>query len=204
MLSVRFDNLDEVKKAYDPIVVEKATYSAVRKLHSKAATRVSKQIRARYAIKAGQVAAALKKRIRRQSGLPVGFLVYTGRRISLRHFAVGGPSPRKSNRPRVRTSRGLRYGAKVRITKGRPARVVPGAFWGAGRAGTAAGAGEEQIWQRVGAGRTPLRKLTGPSIAHMARGRAGIDAVNAMMAQDADRTLSHELDHFLQRQIGIR
>lgn len=204
MLSVRFDNLEEVKKAYDPIVVEKAAYSAVKKLHSKAATRVSKGIRQDYAVKAGQIAAALKKRVRKENGIPSGFLIYTGRRLSLRHFAVGGPTPRKSNRPRIRTARGLRYGAKVRVMKKRPARVVPRAFWGSARAGAQDGAGEAQIFQRVSAGRYPLRKMTGPSIAHMARGRAGIDEVNKMMAQDANRTLSHELDHFLQRQIGLR
>ena len=38
----------------------------------------------------------------------------------------------------------------------------------------------------------------------MVRGDAGVDEINDMMAADANKTLEHELDHFIQRQIGLR
>ena len=203
MLEVRFDNLEQVKRTFDPGVVEKAAFSAVRKLHNKAATRVSKSVRQKYNIKAGAIKLALKKRVRKQQGIPSGFLIYTDSRISLRHFAVGGSDPRPGNQPVRKTARGKRKGVRVRVVKSR-SHIVPRGFWGRGRAGENAGAGEQQIFQRIGLSRQPVRKLTGPSVAHMVRGEAGLDKVNAMMAQEANRTLSHELDHFLQRHVGLR
>jgi len=204
VIDVRFDNLDEIRRTYDPKVVEKATFSAVKKLHAKAATRVSKSVRGRYNIKAGQLKSALKKRVRTQQGVPSGFLIYTDGRISLRQFAVGGAMPKKSNQPIRKGSRGSRKGVRVRVVKSRGSYVVKGGFWGKGRVGKEDGIGQYQIFQRIGAARLPIRKLTGPSVAHMVRGKAGIDEINSMMAQDADKTLANELDHFLQRQIGIR
>jgi hypothetical protein len=204
MIDVRFENLDAVKRAYDPIVVEKAAFSAVRHLHNKAATQVSRSVRGTYNIKASRLKMALKKRIRMQQGTPAGFLIYTGQRLSLRNFAVGGAAPRKSNQPVRKTARGKRRGVRVRIMKTRGSHVVPRAFWGRGRAGSTDGAGEQQIFQRIGLSRLPVRKLTGPSVAHMVRGQAGVDEINKMMARDADRVLSQALDQFLARQIGIR
>jgi hypothetical protein len=212
MIEVRFDNLEEIKRVYDPVAVQKATFSAVKQLHNKAATNVSKAIRSRYNIKAARVKLALKKRMRTQGGTPSGFLIYEDGRISLRHFAVGGSSAGRGNQPVRRSARGKRRGVRVRVVKNRPPHVVPGAFWGRGKAGKAIGAGEQQIFQRTGVTRSrprykgdeKLRKLTGPSVAHMARGKAGLDEVNQLMSQQADKVLASNLDHFLAKKIGLR
>jgi len=204
VIDVSFDNLEAVKRAYDPVVVKKAAFSAVKKLHNKAATQVSRSVRTTYNIKATDLKEGLKKRIRTQQGTPSGFLIYTGKRISLRYFAVGGPTPRRSNQPVRNSSRGKRRGVRVRVMKNRGPQVVPRAFWARGQAGSIAGAGEQQIFQRIGASRLPIRKLTGPSVAQMVRGKAGIGELNKLMAQAADKTLSNELDHFLQRKVGLR
>lgn len=214
MIKFSFDNLDEITKAYDPKVVRAALFSTIRKLNSQSSTQVSKAITSRYNIKAKEVKAAMVKRVREQGDIPVGFLVYTSKRISLRKFAKqnGKAPPERSARPRVKSARGKRLGARVRVVKGRGTHIVPGGFWGKGRAGKEDGAGTWQIFQRMGVprrnprykGDEKLRKLTGPSIAHMARGDKAIEAANKLVRDKADTILAHELDHRLLRKAGLR
>lgn len=214
MIKFTFDNLDEIKGAYDPEIVRDATRSTVRRLNSQAATQISKAIRQRYNIKARDVTAAMKLRIRDQQGMPVGFLTYLGQRISLRKFAgvSGNNAPKGSARPRVKSGRGNRYGARVKMVKERGSHIVPEAFWGRGRVGKEDGAGAWQIFQRMGVPRSnprfkgdeKLRKLTGPSIAHMVRSNDAIEAANTLVRTKADSILAHELDHRLLRKAGLR
>jgi len=207
MLSVRFDNLEEVKQFYDPIIVEKAAYSTINQLHKKAATLVGRAVRDKYSIKVRDIKSALKSRVVIQGGVPSGYLIYTSKRISLRHFASGG-RPSTRNRPRVKTARGMRRGAKIKVTKMRAARLIKGAFWGQGAIGSGAGKmlgeGEWQVFQRIGLGRLKIRKLTGPSISHMVRGKAPLNAINQLVQDQAEKMLAHNLDHFLRTKTGIR
>ena len=149
MIDVRFENLEQVKRTFDPVVVEKAAFSAVKKLHNKAATRVSKSVRGKYNIKASRLKLALKKRVRTQQGTPTGFLIYTGGRISMRHFAVGGSMPRAGNQPTRRSARGKRKGVRVRVVKSRGNHVIPRGFWGKGRIGKEDGIGQYQVFQHT-------------------------------------------------------
>lgn len=200
-LDVRFDNLEEVKQFYDPLLVEKAAHETVKQLHSKAATLVSKEARENYAIKARDIRLALKKRVTTQGGIPVGYLVYTGARVSLRRFSSygGAGEPAQRARPKVKTRAGGRRGARVRVVKKRPSRIVKGAFWGRG-----AGGGEWQIFKRIGLSRLKIKKLTGPSIAHMVRNDESIQAINDLVGREGNGMLIHNLDHFVQRKTGLR
>ena len=186
MIKIRFDNLDEMRAAYDPQAVDRAAASAIRRLHSKAATKVSKAIRDTYAIKAGEVSKALKKRVLFRSGRPEGFLIYTGKRLSLRQFTgySGAGEPPQRVRPKVSTRAGVRRGVRARVAKNRPSIIIPAAFWGRGRAGREDGAG--------------------PSIAHMARGNAPLDEINQMMRDEGNDVLANELDNQLRRRAGLR
>ena len=49
-----------------------------------------------------------------------------------------------------------------------------------------------------------LRKLTGPSIAHMARSENAIEAADKLVREKANAILAHELDHRLLRKAGLR
>lgn len=214
MIKATFDNMDELLKANDPKIVRAAARSTIKKLNNQAATQVSKAIRSRYNIKARDVKSSMIKRVREKGDIPVGFLVYTGKRISLRKFAShnGNAPPSRSARPRVKSGRGNRYGARVRVVKSRGSHIVPDGFWGKGRVGQEDGAGTWQIFQRMGVprgdprykGDEKLRKLTGPSIAHMARSDKAIEAANVLVQSKADGILAHELEHRILRQAGLR
>ena len=192
-LEVRFDNIDEVKRFYDPSAVEKAVYSTIKQLNSKAATTISKAVRERYPVTAAGIKSALKPRVSTHGGVPVGYLVYLSKRISLRHFATSSP------RPRVKTRAGIRYGARVKQYKKTRAAIVPGAFWGKSKDSNV-----QQIFQRIGTGRLKIRKLTAPAISQMVGGEAPIKALNELIQTESNTMLSHNLDHFLQRRAGLR
>lgn len=204
-LEVGFSNLDEVMQFYDPLVVEKAARSTVRQLHNKAATRVNRAVRDRYNIKQRDITAVLKKRVVVQNGVPVGFLVYTSERISLRRFSSysGQGEPKQNARPKVKSRAGRRRGARVRVVKGRKAHIPEGAFWGRGRAGGRDGGGGWHIFKRVGISRLGLKKLTGPAVAQMVRGDGVLEEINDLMRGEADTLLAKNLDFFLGRRAGV-
>lgn len=208
MISYTFDNIDDLLKTYDPKVVKDSLFSTIRKLSSQSASKVSKDIVSRYNIKARDLKPpALVQRVREKNGVPVGFLIYTGKRLSLRKFAN-----QRAAQPRVKSARGVRYGARVKVLKSKGSHIVPGGFWGRARAGQVDGANVSQIFQRMGVprrkpryeGDEKLRKLTGPSIAHMARSENAIEAADKLVREKANAILAHELDHRLLRKAGLR
>lgn len=207
MLKVTFEDMEQLKQVYDPIIVEKAASATIKQLHSKSATLVSRAVRDKYSIKARDIKTALKQRVAFKSGVPVGYLIYTSRRISLRHFSPGG-RPTSRTRPRVKTARGVRRGAKIKVMKTRPARLIKGAFWGRGAIGSGDGItlgdGEWQVFQRMGLSRLKIRKLTGPSISHMVRGDAPLKAINDLVQKEGGEKFANNIDHFIQKKIGTR
>jgi len=159
MLTIRFDNLKEVRQAYSPDVVRKATKSAMDRLSKASATAVSRAIRDVYPLRAGDIKRAFKTKTVMQGDDVSALMIYTSPRIPLSEFAGGKPSNR--NRPKVKTARGTRYGAKVRVVKARPAKLIPGAFWA-----------RSKIFRRTGSSRLPIKQMTGPGVAQMVRSQS--------------------------------
>lgn len=205
MIRVAFDNLAEIQKVYDPVIVEKATFTTVGKLTDQSATAVSKAIRARYKISAKEVKDALQRRTIKRVGEHQGLLRYTGKRTSLSRFTSGGMKPTARSRPKVSSARGTRYGARVQLVRTRPARIIPGAFWGRARAGQGdegLGQGAWQIWQRRSSRRDDIRRLTGPSIAHMARADESTKAIEQIVLTKADDILASRMDYYTRQRAG--
>jgi hypothetical protein len=191
-LSFKFENLEQLRQVYDPAVVEKAAHATVKQLQSKAATEISKTVRQRYNVSAAAIKSVMTPRVKVSGGVPTGFLIYLSKRISLRHYATG-------SRPKIKTRRGIRYGARVKEYRSKRAEIVPGAFFG-----TAKTSGSGQIFQRLGPSRLKIKKLTGPAIAQMVGGEAPIKALNDLVQREGDEKFAHNLDHFLKKQTGIR
>ena len=207
-MKVTFKNIEQVKKAYNPAIVNKATRSAIRKLTTSVAKAISKEITKTYFVRAGDIKSVLNIRFRHTpQGHSVGFLAYASRRLSLRYFtpergASGKATPKQRARPKVKSTRGIRLGARSRVRKTRPARIVPRGFWG--RVGKGKN-GAWQIFQRItSANDSKVRKLTGPSISQMARNTGALAAADKLLQDKADKVLSHELDHFIKRHAGLR
>lgn len=202
MITVSFSNLDEIRRVYNPIVVDRATRDTTRRLRDQVSTQVSKAVRNVYAIKATDIGRALKKRSRQRQGHE-GLLVYTSKRFSLTYFTTNQGRPNNGNRPRVRTARGVRRGARAKIVKASGQRVYDGAFWGRGRAGSIDGAGAYQIFTRKGSARTPIRKLTGPSVSQLVGSRSALNVVNRTVQDRGDKILAQRLDFYAGRSAGV-
>lgn len=206
MIDVRFENIDEIRRVYDSDIVTKATRGAVIRLRDRTATQVGKAVRTRYPVKKREVADAMRKRTRERTNNVEGLLIYTSRRLSLPRFATQR-APTRSNRPRVQTRRGPRYGAKVQIIKGRGHRQLRGAvFWGRARTGQGSngrGQGTWQIWTREGRARDSIRRLTGPSISHMVRSQSVQRVIADFARYNADKILIDRFNFYIGRRAGI-
>jgi len=190
MLTIQFNNLEEVRQAYNPDVVRNATKSAMDRLSKASATAASKAIRDVYPLKAGDIRRAFKTKTVMQGDDVSALMIYTSPRIPLSEFAGGKPNRR--NRPKVSTARGTRYGAKVRVVKSRPAKLIPGAFWA-----------RSKIFRRVGSGRLPVKQMTGPGVAQMVRSQSALDAINATVSSKADAILAERLNFYSGRRSGV-
>jgi hypothetical protein len=192
-LEYRFDNLDALRRAYDPALVNQAARSTIRDLQGKAATIVSRSVREKYNVSASAVKSALKNsKVIEQDGAPAGYLIYLSKRISLSYFATAA-------RPKVKTTRGVRYGARAKLYKRERATIVKGGFFG-----TAKTSGSAQIFQRTGDARLPIRKLTAPSISQMVGGGEPLQALDKLVREEGDTKFAQNLEYFMQKQMGLR
>jgi len=190
-LDVRFEDIGKLLDTYDPVSVKKAAHATIKQLNGRAATEISKAVRSKYNVKAGDVKSVLRQRLKYQGDIPVGYLVYLSKRISLRHFATG-------TRVKVKTSKGIRYGARAKVRKDSRASLVSGGFYGKAKT-----SGALQIFKREGEGRLPVKKLTAPAISQMVGGKAPIAALNDMVQREANAKMSANLDFFLKKKTGI-
>jgi hypothetical protein len=190
---VSFENMAELKRAYDPYVIDQAARATIKQLQGKAATVISKAVRDKYTVPASAIKSALKQtKMVEQEGAPAGYLIYLGKRMSLSYFATGA-------KPRVKTARGVRYGARAKLYKGQRAAIIKGGFFGKAQT-----SGSAQIFQRVDSARLPIRKLTAPSISQMVGGGVPLRALNDLMQRELDEKFSSNLEHFMQKQMGLR
>lgn len=204
MISVSFSNLDELKRVYDPRIVERAASDAVWRLRTPVKNTTAKEVAQVYNIKQGEVSSALKV-ARRNRGSPEVLLIYRSKRPSLPRFA-SKREPTRGNRPRVKTQRGVRYGAKAKVVKSRGQRLIRGAFWARGRAGQSEdgrGQGAWLIWVRQSGARNSLKKLTGPSVSQMVGTRSARAAADRAIRDNADRILFQRLDFYTGRRAGV-
>ena len=193
LVDFRFDNLDELKRAYDPALVDKAAASTIKQLQAKASTIISKAVRDRYNVSASAMRSALKQsKVVFQGGVPVGYNIYLSKRISLSYFATNA-------RPKVKTARGIRYGARTKLYKNKRPEMVKGGFFG-----TARTSGSGQIFQRIGDKRLPIKKLTGPAISQMVGGGLPLQALDNLIKEEGDAKFAQNLEHFMQKQMGLR
>jgi len=193
MLRFELSNLEELRRVYDPSLVEKALVRSINRVSEKARTRVNREVRSEYHIKARDVNKALSIH-RAQRGQTEALLVYAGARIGLHKFGARVRTVRVKTRRWGNTRRQVR----VRVRKDS---ALESAVGGKGIAGFMSPQGF--IYARVGLKRTPLKFLAGPSVPHMVDNDTVLDQVNQMMAVELPKEFNHHMDFYLQRQLGI-
>lgn len=175
MFTYELTGLDELRRKFDPKLIDKAMDRALQVAAMKMRTRISKEARQIYNVKAGDIARTVRlQRLRN----PVGrVLVYTGYKIGLDHFGARTKV--------VKTARGRRVGATVQVRKDGGRKLLKGGF--------IADIHGAKVFTRAGASRLPIEKKFGPSIPEMV-GNKFIDAIVSPLAGEDAAT---EFDRFL-------
>jgi len=110
-----------------------------------------------------------------------------GQRISLLHFGA---------RPRKPGGRRPKRGVSVNVMSGR--KTIPGSF-----VARMPNGGIGVFRRKQGAGRLPIRKLTGPSVPHMLDHEDVQPNLEAGIGERFNTTLDHELDRYFKKK-GLR
>lgn len=185
MIEITTTNIDQLRKQFDPSVVDRALRLANSKTAQKARTQISKLVRQTYNIKAADIGKTVS--IKRKSGKDTDIMLfYIGQRISLKYFDarqvsnVGGAGVTTyrakngfASRRAKRKSKSTGVTVRIRKDKGRESVFALDRFGGRNeriKAFMAAGKGSNlQVFARDGDKRLPISKLTGPAVAQMVR-----------------------------------
>ncbi|CAG1065991.1 hypothetical protein BAC1_01588 [uncultured bacterium] len=159
--------LKYLREALDPKRYKKIATRTVNKLGAQAKTAVNRAVRGTYNISRERLDAGLYLR-RATWENPVFLLKFKGRSPGLQHF----------------DARQTRRGVTVKVKKEGGRKVVQGAFMPASIEG---------VYKREGAARLPIKRLYGPDIVGMVN-EVGIDSVQKVLDENAERILSHEFD----------
>lgn len=177
MFTYEIKDLDQLRRKFDPKLVDKALNQALQVATTKLRTRVSRETRQLYNVKAGEITRSVT--IRKISNGRM--LIYTGRMIGLDKF---GARPKK-----VSTQLGKRTGVTVQVRKDRGRKVVKGAFLAKGKL----------VFQRQGEARLPIERLYGPSIAHMAGNKIVGELATLQVGQDAATEFNRYLTYLMEK-----
>ena len=196
MLEFTLTNIDAIKAAYDPDLVEKALSTAINRVTAKGKTLISREIRDDYNVKAADVSRALTIRRARQ-GEAEAVLMYAGSRLGLHKFG-----------PRVRTIAATpthnRWGKRRKQTRVRVHKkdALTPAVGPNGNAGFTAPDG--RVYARVGLAREKIVALMGPSIPQMVDKASVLDPLNQMLSTELNAEFSHNLEFYINQQMGVR
>lgn len=177
MFQYEITNLDKLRRKYEPKLVDKALNQALQVATTKLRTRLSREIRQVYTVKAGDISKSVT--IRRISNGRM--LIYTGRMIGLDKFGVRSK--------KVSTPRGKRTGATVQVRKDRGRKLVKQGFMAKGKL----------VFQRTGDERLPIERLFGPSIAHMAGNKAIGELATLQVGNDAATEFDRYLTYLMEK-----
>ena len=183
MIEFKLENFEEIRRTFDPALVDKALTSALRKTANKAKTKVSKKVREEWNVKVEDINRhANDPVIRWFDGDPQAALVYIGSKLGLINF-----SPKRLAKNR---------GVSVKVKKKERPKVAVG-FGNKGFIATANKG--TQIFARQTKERLPLIKLTGPSIPEMVGKEDTVEAFQSFAGDEYSRQFIVAMDYFLGR-----
>ena len=191
---LRFEGLTprQLRKVYDPKIVEKAVQQAINKSVMKARTAVSQATRKKYNVKAGDITkhVRLKKIWGKEDA---AWLIYAGGMIPLDKFSA---LPRK-----VKSAAGRRVGATVRVRKDRGRKLVKRTSSNQG--GFLIDLHGKKMFRRdtpermTSGGKAAIERIWGPSIAHMVGQEEVMLSQQEVFAKQAgiefDRSMNYQL-----------
>lgn len=197
MLEYDIRELENLRQRFDPKTVDKALDWAVKATARKAATRISKETRQRYDIKAGDIKRRLSiERVERDAGRA---LLYTGSRLPLAQFKPKEkwvsvtPKRRVKSGPR-KGSMARRRGVTVRVRKDKGRQLVQGGWLAKG-----------QIFRRADKDDNKSRPVPrfGPSIPEMVDNPQVMQEAQQLVRRDLPEQFNGRMEYLLNKQAGL-
>ncbi len=192
---VYFEGIEEAKKLFGLVVIDRAVSSAVNKIATKTRTAASRKIRETWNIKktGGSTPAALVRKaldIRRsRANQKEAIILGRGKRLPLSAFGA---------KQKWSTRRGKRHrkGVVLRVRKTDPQKLVTKSiFMNTVRSGA------DHVMRRKGRARTPVDLLFGPSVPHMLGAKTTMEMVEKTVNDNLQKTMQHELEFYIAREI---
>jgi len=179
LIEFKFDDIEQMKKIFDPKIIDKAVNTANVKTARKTRTLISKEARKIYNVKAGDIGKVVGLR-RTPDGM---LIIYQGARISLGKFTA------KSKK--VQSAKGKRTGVTVRVRKDNGRKIVKKGFMV-----------KDKIFARKGVNRFPIKLLTGPAIAQMVGTQFMQNQVQQFAEKESDIQLTSSMNFWLKKAAG--
>lgn len=205
MSELHFDmrNIDELKKQFDPKIVDKSLMRTLDKMQTKASAAVSKDVRSFFNIQAHRIKQDLRLTSFSYYGQPARSLVYAGEKIGLTRFAgtvrkVKVTATSKNGKS-FRTTRRAAYHKVKRGGSRLRTQHASGmlAFPAQGRAGN------YHFFARISADpKAKLAVMKGPAVAQMVN-RHARQVVDAMLQQDMPVEFNRNMSFYLGKQVGL-
>lgn len=197
MLEYDIRDLKALRETFDPRVVNKALKWSVNATARKAATRISKETRQRYDIKAGDIKRRLSiERVERDAGRA---LLYTGARLPLAQFKPKEKWVSVTPRRRVKSgprkgSMARRRGVTVRVRKDKGRQLVQGGWLAKG-----------QIFRRADKDDNKSRPVPrfGPSIPEMVDNPEVMREAQQLVRRDLPEQFNGRMEYLLSKQAGL-
>lgn len=124
MINIEYQGLtiDQLKKRYDPAIIEKALARTKNRVADKSATALNKKVRERFVVKARDITGSLKKRRAFANKSSDAVLEYIGSRLPLSLFS---PKQKQVRVVSKRTGKNIRRkGVTVKVLRTEPRKLI--------------------------------------------------------------------------------
>lgn len=198
MITYQYDirHIQALRNRFEPATVEQALRWSVNRATDMAATRISRDVRDTYALKARDIKRHLTiDRVRRDA---TRALLYTGKRLPLEQFAPRRRWVTVSPRRKVRSgprkgSLARRRGVSVRVRNDAGRQLVPGGWYA-----------KEHILRRAdqSSSDSDPRRQYGPSVPGMVAHPRVIEDAQKLVRQVLPREFSGRMEYLLNKKMG--
>lgn len=181
-----FKDWDKFVARHDPQIVRLAFNRTITASLKKTRTQISVNVRKVYNIKAREIASTV--RLKRYSFDPPQYaLIYSGYRISIRHYA--------GRAKRVMSARGWRKGFTVKVRKDRGRKLIRGGFYARGW----------PVYLRINRDdpKSKIQKHSGLAIPQMVQTKDQLALAYDFMTKEAALQWPVQMDYYVKKNGGV-
>lgn len=192
---IEIKGLDDVKKALDPKIYQKAMRATLNDLSSAVSTQVSKQIKERYTLPSARIKQGIN--VKKAGDDMRAILTFSGKPPGLQHYkavqTLVNVQRKQTSKgivtKRFKRARQMMKGVSVEVIRG-SRKLVRGAFL------MTTGKGGGGVWRRKGKDRMPIERKFGPSIKGMFTQMGGKTLAEKIVGERLAKIFQRNVERF--------